>query len=308
MTLPISAIHSTDLTDSCPRRVLLRWEGKLLPHAPTALVRGMIAGASCQFMHETNTWDDAAAAVAWGLEQTKRDLIQDRREMTDAVEKNLDEILEEIEKVVEQYSLRFADKFSQTVFIGCETPCKMKLGDTEFASHTDLIVRDSGNAFGYGKDRLLIFDWKWRKDAPTKAYLARNMQFAMYWIMANQGEFLVEEWAGYRPIPNATDAKVIWVHLPHLKPYGRKTVVKDDDGTEREYKKGDTRPTHSVLRYANFMPEHRDAVIAAIQKRVDMYKAGFFPATPDPAKCHLCEAESFCHRFDTSPLEGDNNG
>lgn len=308
MNLPISEIHSTDLTDSCPRRVLLRWEGKLLPHAPTALVRGMIAGASCQFMHEAGSWDDPDTAVAWGLSQTRKDLEEDRRDMTDSVTKNLDGILAEIRTVVEQYSLRFANLFSRTDFVGCETPCKMTIDGVDFASHTDLIVRDSGNAFGFGKDRLLIFDWKWRMDAPTKAYLARNMQFVMYWLMANQGTFLIEEWAGYRPIENATDAKLIWVHLPHLKPYGRKTIVKDDEGTEREFKKGDTRPTHSILRHTDYLPEHREDVVAAILKRVEMYRSGFFPANPDPIKCHLCEAESFCYRFDTSPLEGDRHG
>lgn len=308
MKLPISEIHTTDLTDSCPRRVLLRWEGKLLPHAPTALVRGMVAGSACRFMHETGSWNDAKSATAWGLWQTQKDLEEDRREMTDAVVKNMETMLKEVEVMAEQYSLRFRDLFSRTDLVGCEVPCKMTIGDTEFASHTDLMVRDSGNAFGFGKDRLLIFDWKWRQDVPTKAYLARNMQFATYWLMANQGTFLIEEWAGYCPIGNAEDAKLIWVHLPYLKPFGRKTIVKDDEGKEREFSKGDTRPIRTILRHADFLPEHRQEIIDAITHRVEMYKAGYFPASPEPAKCHLCEAESFCYRFDTSPLEGDHNG
>tara|TARA_R100000458_G_scaffold39271_1_gene36772 strand:+ start:3200 stop:3979 length:780 start_codon:yes stop_codon:yes gene_type:complete len=258
-------------------------------------------------MHETGDWGDPKAATAWGLWQTKRDLEDDRREMTDSVVKNMGNILKEVEAVAGQYSTLLREKFERTDLIGCEVPCKMKIGDIEFASHTDLMVRDSGNAFGFGKDRLLIFDWKWRQDVPTKAYLARNLQFATYWLMANQGTFLVEEWAGYCPIENAEDAKLVWIHLPYLKPFGRKTVVKDDDGTEREFLKGDTRPISSVLRHANYLPEHKEEITQAIVNRVEMYKSGFFPANPEPAKCHLCEAESFCYRFDTTPLEGDIN-
>jgi hypothetical protein len=311
VSLPVSELHTTDLTDSCPQRVLLRWEGKLLPHAPTALVRGMVAGSACRYMHESMAWDkedapDYAMDYAW--KQTMQDLEEDQRILTEAVEKNKDAMLKEIRNVLDQYIARLGPLFAKSEFVGCETPCTMTLDGVKFASHTDLIVRDSGNVFGYGKGRLIIFDWKWRQESPSRAYLARNLQFATYWLMARQGEFLIEDWAGYTPLPDADNAQLVWLHLPNLKPYTRKTITYNDNQEQHEYKKGDVRPLRSILKTTQYTDTDTTHIERALTRRVKMYKAGFFPATPEPNKCSLCEAESFCPRFDTTPLEGDANG
>ena len=308
MELPVAQLHTTDLTDTCPRRVLLRWEGKLLPHAPTALVRGMLAGSACRYMHESKQWEDpdaADAAMDYTCNQTEAYLEEDERIVTYSVEKNRDSMSKEVRLVLDRYIGRLGPLFAQTDLIGCETPCKMTLGGVEFASHTDLIVRDSGNAFGFGKGRLLVIDWKWRQEAPSKAYLARNMQFAVYWLMARKGQFLIDDWTGYVPIPDAHNAQMIWLHLPNLKPYSRKTVTFDDKSEQREFLKGDDRPIRSVLKTTQYTEDDTSHVEQALLDRVNMYKAGFFPTVPEPNKCALCEAESFCPRFDTTPLQGD---
>ena len=317
-------IHSTDLTDGCPRRVQLRWEGKLLPHAPTALVRGMLAGSSCEHLHkqylhtdDCHVWPDeqiedlAKKSVSVGWDETERSLIEDGRIITDSVERNIETIKAEVQKVLVSYIKNLGPLFLQTTLLGCETPCRMVLeSDGEvytFASHTDLIVRDPENAFGFGKGRVLIMDWKWRMEAPTKAYLSRNLQFAMYWLMGIQGKFKLQDWSGFTSIPDCENPQMVWLHLPYLKPYNRKTIAKDKEGREVVYKKGDTRPISSTLRAVNFLPENMERVAKTLVNRVDMYKAGFFPAIPEPVRCANCEAESFWTRFDTAPIHGDNN-
>jgi len=311
MQLPVSELHTTDLTDSCPQRVLLRWEGKLLPHAPTALVRGMVAGSACRYMHESMKWDNPDAieyAMDYAWDQTLKDLEEDQRILTEAVERSQDTITQEVQKVLEQYVERLGPKFEKTELLGCETPCVMELGGVKFASHTDLIVRDSGNAFGYGKGRVIVFDWKWRQESPSKAYLARNLQFATYWLMARQGRFLFDDWTGYIPIPDAQNAQLVWLHLPAFKPYAKKTVTFDDKSEQQEYKKGDVRPLRAILRTTHYTDNDTQHIEQALLKRVMMYKDGYFPAIPEPTKCALCEAESFCPRFDTTPLQGDADG
>jgi len=317
-------IHSTDLTDGCPRRVQLRWEGKLLPHAPTALVRGMLAGSACELLHENylhktdcHAWEEERVislieeVVSAGWSDTQTSLSDDGRIITDSVEKNIESIKSEVAKVLCAYVKHLGPLFVQTKLIGCETPCRLDLehdgSSFSFASHTDLIVRDVANVFGYGKGRVLIIDWKWRMEAPTKAYLSRNMQFAMYWLMGLRGKFKIADWSGFTSIADCENPQMVWLHLPYLKPYSRKTIAKDKDGNQVAYKKGDIRPTTSILRAVNFLPENEERVAKALVNRVEMYKAGFFPAIPEPVRCANCEAESFCPRYDTASIHGDKN-
>ena len=109
------------------------------------------------------------------------------------------------------------------------------------------------------------------------------------------------------PLPDAQNAQLIWLHLPNLKPYTRKTVTFDDKSEQREFVKGDDRPLRAVMKTTQYTEDDTSHIERALVDRVNMYKAGFFPTIPEPTKCALCEAESFCPRFDTTPLEGDTN-
>jgi len=305
--------HTTDLTDHCPARVRLRLLGKISNRAPTAMVRGMAAGAALEYLHAHNPdeWGEshcnAAKAILYGVTATTESIDADNRILTDAAEKALrSTIPEQLEPVVNAYIRRLGPLFGKTEFLGSEVPIRME--DTQrnikYASHLDLVVHDRDNNLGCGPG-LIVLDWKWRKDTPSKAYLARNQQFLLYWLACKHGEMLVntpfgEAWLGFDTFP-----QMVWVDLPSLKPYTRKTVTKNDDGQEVEYKKGDDRPLRQVMRVVRFEESQATHALNNLSQKIEMYKKGFWPCNPDPVGCGICEAEDFCSRFDTVQLEGD---
>lgn len=305
--------HSTDLTDHCPARVRLRLVGKISNRAPTAMVRGMAAGAALEFLHDhkPEAWGTGdctiAKAIAYGVTATIESIDNDNRILTDAAEKALQSsIPKEMEPVLDAYIRRLGPLFSKASFIGTEVP--IRLHDDErkvhYASHLDLLVHDKGDVLGCGKG-LVVLDWKWRKDSPSKAYLARNQQFLLYWIACKYGEVLLKSpfgdvWQALNEFPC-----LAWVHLPSLKPYTRKTVVKNDAGEEVEFKKGDERPLRQIVRVVRFEESQAENALQSLSKKIEMYQKGYWPCNPDPVGCGICEAEDFCTRFDTVQLEGD---
>ena len=89
-----------------------------------------------------------------------------------------------------------------------------------------------------------------------------------------------------------------------MKPFGRKTTSKDADGNQVVYAKGDERPITSILREVNFLEDI--GVVEEMKRdmadRVEMMRSGFFPKSPDPVGCQVCEAQDFCSRGDTVEL------
>lgn len=293
----ISDIHTSDLTDTCPHKVLLKHEQKTKPVATTALFRGVLIGKILECVHEQNHQDINEEA----FEDLVHELEGEGRIVSDAVLRNKDEILEEIGFVKLKYYEQLMPLFDQCELVGTELPCRVKIGDTSFASHIDLLVRDTSNVFGHGEQRLLCIDWKYRQVAPTKAYLSRHLQMYLYWLMILEGSVMaykaVDGWVEYGEVP-----QMLWCHLPYLKPFARKTIIKDEDGSEVQYKKGDTRPIHNIMRPVNFKPEAINSMKADLLDRVAMMRSGFFPKIPDPVGCQICEAQDFCARGDTPEL------
>jgi hypothetical protein len=173
--------------------------------------------------------------------------------------------------------------------VGLELPCRMTLVldgvPINFASHIDALVRHS---WGYS-----ILDWKWRMDSPTQAGLDRDLQLGMYRLMADRGHFLIG--GGWRVLEGR--ARVGIVHLPYLRPVGRKTSwVDPETGEQIELLKGDARPIERAVRWANH--RHLVAIVSAFEERVRMIRAGLFPAMPSMVECMTCESEAWCSRFD----------
>ena len=166
-------------------------------------------------------------------------------------------------------------------------------------------MRDTHNSFGYGKGRIIVFDWKWRAEQPSHQYLARNMQFALYYMMVKYGNLKCGpegfEWVDFGEPP-----VLVWFHLSSLKPYSRRTTAFNDQGEEQEFVKGDWRPTRSILYRVEYDPEQEPNIISELQMRGKMIENDIFPLNPDPVSCRICDAEAFCTRFDTAQL-GDSN-
>jgi hypothetical protein len=298
--VPLPEIHSGMLTDACPRRVQLRIEGKSVLHAPTALYRGVLVGEVLREYHEGQAWGVTPSVVVDTVAtRVRKQFDSEGRVMTDSVDANIAEIHAEVSSIVALYVARFADRFKNAELIGCELPCRMQIGKVKFASHLDLLFRDTHGSICGEAGRLVVWDWKWRQDAPTRAYLSRNLQLALYWLMVQRGSICVspafDMWNKYEENP-----VVMWCHLPALKPFSRATTVKDDDGLEREYVKGDFRPERNIIRDCGFRNGMQHFAQDEILKRVELMRRGLDIAIPDPTGCMLCECEPWCRRFDTA--------
>lgn len=302
---PLPEIHTGMLTDHCPRRVQLRIEGKARNEAPTALYRGVLIGEVLRDIHQASAWNadeiEVKAVLKVAEERVRKQLAEENRILTDSVEQNAAEINDEIVRHVLWYVGRFGQRFAVSTLIGCELPCRMKIGKVKFASHIDLMFRDDTGIWG-NKGGIVIWDWKMRQEAPTRAYLSRNLQLGLYWLMAQEGQICVSPefdlWETFGEV-----GQVAWCHLPYLKPFGRATVVKDDDGVEREYAKGDTRPDKAIVRECGFRDGRQDQLKKEILMRVEIMRRGLDIAVPDPSGCHLCECEPWCNRFDTAEIK-----
>ena len=309
----LAEIHTSELTASCLRKVQHRLNGEVEGAATTALYRGLVAGRACELMHQMGFDQDPSSITVAAAADTQKQLADENRMLSEAVENNRQDILAEVTDVLHLYRDRFGPAFERCTLIGTEVPARWSLSENgvllndqyEFASHLDLVVRDTHNSFGYGKGRIIVFDWKWRADQPSHQYLARNMQFALYYMMVKYGSLKCGpegfEWVDFGEPP-----VLVWFHLSSLKPYTRRTTAYNDQGEEQEFVKGDWRPTRSILYRVEYDPEQEPNIISELQMRGKMIENDIFPLNPDPVSCRICDAEAFCTRFDTAHL-GDSN-
>ncbi len=291
----IEEYHSGDLTANCPREVFHRHRGEFEPLMQTALYRGSFAGKVLEVLHNAGAWAniDVAAAGIIAIDRIKAEIKAEGRVLSDAVKENRKAIHEEAIVGVQRYVARFAERFHACKHIGCELPLRWTHNGTRFASHTDLIVRDTENVFGRGKDRLLVFDFKWRQDSPTIDFLARWKQGMLYCLGTKYGETLID---GFWTPLDAWPA-ICWLHMPHLKVYQKKTATKDDQGQPVTFLKGEARPDNSVLRWVPFKEDRAADMIDEIMTKVAMYESGLFPMNPTPVGCFLCPSREWCDSF-----------
>lgn len=301
----LAEIHSSELTADCLRKVQHRLRGEVAGEATTALYRGLVAGRACELMHQFAFERDPAEIVVIAAADTQKQLAEESRMLTDAVESNRQDILAEVTQIAHLYTERFGSAFGRCTLIGTEVPARYNVGGVDFASHLDLVVRDNENVFGYGKDRIIVFDWKFRQEQPSHQYLARNMQFALYYMMVKHGSLRCGP-EGFEWVDFGEPATLVWLHLPSLKPYSRRTLAFNDQGEEQEFVKGDLRPRRSILHRVEYDPNQEQRIVDELLSRANMIENDVFPLNPDPVSCRICEAEAFCTRFDTAHL-GDSN-
>lgn len=283
-------IHTTELSEPCQRKVQLTAEGKRVGSMPTALYRGNLIHAATRLCHERGRWDEGAVETALidagGI--VARQAKDENRPLTEAVTKSCTIIMAECARMLAAYGQLVAPLFVKVIAL--EAPIRLTLDvdgePAEFASHIDFIARDKDG-------RLCIPDWKSGSDAPTRAYLNRNIQLALYWLACHDGLIQVDGWTGWQNLGEWP--RMAWVHMNNLLPYGRKTTVVDQDtGEEVTYEKGQKRPLNKIVQWCDYLPECADAVRAELATRVRMRRAGLYPAHPDPVGCFLCECRDFC--------------
>ena len=281
-------IHTSELMTSCPRQAQLRIEGKEHRTATTALVRGLVAhGALEHITLEPEMTTDSAVELAW--DQTARKLLDEGRTMTAAVVAAEDELRLEIEAVCDQYRAYMASRCHKV--IGCEVPVSLDIDiDGEpirFESHVDKVYHGADPLTG--EEAVVLIDWKYHQTVPTSAYLARHLQIGLYQYAILNGGLQVDGWP-WR-MPDGVPLVAYWVHLPSLRPYSRKTTV-HEDGEPVVYQKGDRRPASRIFYAATLNEPER--LLNDLSIRVRMYRAGLYPAMPDPTGCHLCQSSYAC--------------
>jgi hypothetical protein len=311
--------HTTDIAANCPRQALCRLRGEFDPAVSTALFAGLLAGHCCEALHVLGMWDERhiSAAVAHARITVAETLAKEGRVLTEAVEKNMADIVRKVETTCLEYVRRYGPRFLACELIGTEIPCRLTHNGRLYESHMDILFRDPSAVWGFGDDALFCDDTKMttieirardltdpnnktysiepkEQGNITYDYLARNLQMGLYKAMIRLGELCIGGiWVRFNEL-----AVMRYVHLPSLKPFAMKTTCKGEDGEDREYKKGDQRPDYMVNRVITHREENIPLILATIDERARMYEAGFWPTNPSPIGCHVCGSKDWCARFD----------
>lgn len=286
-------VHTGDLTAKCMRETLHRWNDEFEPTVPTAMLRGLCFGKATELWWDDDEPLDTVAQLA--LDVTIANLKVEGRVLTEGAEKACGEIVEHVHQAMQLWPkcLEHVGGGSMPTIVGMEIPVRMSIEvdgiPQPIASHVDLLLRDS-------KGGYIIADTKWREDAPTSDYLARNLQFSTYWLCGKHASFRYPNGKWYEL---GCDARLCWIHASYLRPCGRaQTWVDKATGEIFNFKKGDVRPMEKVVRWVGYANAARQVATDEIANRIRMMRQGHFPTNPDPLGCALCPSQQWCHRFD----------
>ena len=187
--LPIlDEIHTSDLTGSCMRATAHRLLGESLTVVPTAMARGLIAGATLEICHNKciTEPDFAVEACKDGLLNVRDSLSSEGRQFSDSVEANLEQIVLDVISMAGHYVERFGGRLVCCEKLGAEVPIRMTVEHplfdepVEFASHLDAIFRDTE---GEGRTNRAV---------PAQEYATGDVRPGM-----SQGSNLQERADGY---------------------------------------------------------------------------------------------------------------
>lgn len=310
-TTTIPEIHTTDLSQSCMRRVQLTHAGKALKECTTALYLGLLFHEAAQHWHLYPTVgmsERMRIAESALLARLKKE----DRPLTEAVARDRSAHMLTVCEWLELYIARFEPMFRHCKIIGVELPVRFTVDvdgvPQDFASHIDLLFRDENGMLRVwdfktgdtsGGDPFFV-DEKGAKHhlempnahhGPTRAYIDRNMQMGMYYHAVTNGEvYLGGEWLSF-----GETCIVEWVDVRRLEPVKRATTITDARGKSLSLLKGDLRPTNAVV--FELLVNNEQAVIDEFSTRVRMFRAGLFPTNPDPIGCHLCDCKFACPRW-----------
>lgn len=282
----ISEIHTSDFA-ACPRSVQLRHEGKRIIECTTALYVGKLWHEAARIWHET-TEHSINGCVLAAVDAVDRQLAEEKMLVSATVKSEYQDHAVQVSK----WLARYADIIRPVLDAGyrayCEVPMRLTLTidgeDQEFASHLDLLMI-------HGEYPPLVYDWKTGKDDPSPFYLARNLQFGLYYLAVAHGRLHID--GGWKKINAAPLMR--WVQVRNLSPYARATEGTDDNGEKRTFTKGESRPMSKIVRTINI--ENESNIVSALSDYVRMFRAGIYPMIPDAEGCGYCNSSKWCPRF-----------
>lgn len=296
MNTLINEIHTTHLTAPCMRRVQLTAQGKRIGATETAKYRGLLAHKILQRWFTGNfKIGNFPPDLAPGCHaEVVSDADKDNEPLSPSVLENATFIQAEVGRMCDTLTSRWIEHHHGWKCLGAELPIRWDMtlpgfGDPiPFASHIDLLFRTPNG--------LAVVDIKTGADDPTAYYLTRNLQLASYFLAIKHGSLRMDDdldlWESFDAYPS-----VYWMHFNAVAPYSRKTMSKDEDGNQREYKAGEHRPWTKIMRAVDFSPEMEHQILEDIATRVTMIYGGLFPASPDPVGCMTCDCNYHCPNY-----------
>lgn len=285
----VKVVHTSELMNPCPRQALLRIEGKEHRIAQTALVTGLVGHAALQGVtEEPELTTCTAVELAW--DETARKLLDEGRSMAAAVVAGEEDIKSEVQAIVDRYRATVSPMVTR--LIGCELPVSLEVpvGDGEpitFESHIDKLYIGADPLTG--EEAVVLVDWKFYGDGPSSPFIARSLQLGMYQYAVKHDGVMVGDWPFIMP---DRPLRCYWAHMNYFRPYKRKQKVTEPDGEQVEYQAGDSRPMHRCM--LNATVTDWDKLLAAFAERVEMMRAGIWPAMPEPKRCMLCQSNYAC--------------
>lgn len=296
--LNVAELHTSDLTASCLKRAELRLRGQVFAETQTATATG-------QLFHElASAWWSGTATSDSNLEAfdvCARRACDEGQRFSEAVMKNRAEIEGKATEWMRLYEARFNALREAVQVVGVEVPIRWTLDvdgePQDFASHIDLVYRING--------RLRVRDWKTGEEAPHFAYLRRNLQLGLYWLMVKEGEVCLDAGLDYW-VPLDEWCGIEWVHVRNLEPYKKACPGINDAGEPVNWKKGDLRPMRQVVRAVEYVPAQAEALKEELRTRVRMVRAGHWPMQPDPVGCGLCQSKMHCPSWGVMGDEQDD--
>lgn len=285
-------IHTSDLTGPCLRRVELRLNGKASASTESAKFFGLLWGEVAAACHDNSDFTDpfVIALLPKARDRVIAKAKEENSPVSPVVTRDMTDTLAEIGALVRVYRERCVPMIGK--FLGCELPIRATFDvdgePVEFASHLDLLFRDKDG-------RLVVWDWKAGKDAPSFYELSRNMQFGMYGLACRYGSVMLgDEWIEFEEWPS-----LYWVHVQNLYPFGRATTTKEWDGTawtERKYTKGESRPIDKIVIPSGVYPEGESEIMRRFAEHVRMRRSGIMPAIPGE-HCMFCDSVRWCENL-----------
>lgn len=287
----IAEWHTSHFSQPCGKRVQLTAQGNRIGETASAKYRGLLFHEAVGLFIAAGCDPATAGACASAADVTvQAGATAEHSPMTEVALRDSTDTIAECAKLLEYFAGRFAGILRAGKIIGCELPVRWTVDidgePTHFATHLDLLWID-------GNGQLRLWDFKTGEASPSWDFLGRSPQLGLMWLMVRHGQVCVDPdldlWDSFGMFP-----AVDWVHINALKPYGKATTTKGDDGSEQKFTKGEHRPMTAILRSAAFIEDREAEVFEEIAQRVRQYRAGFFPMVPEEQGCRLCECRIHC--------------
>lgn len=286
--LNIEEWHSTHLSTICMRAVYHREKGEVDGLMETALYTGCLNDELMNRMHTKDGLLTGRLPVEDCMDFVVQKAKSERRTFAPAVQRDKDDIAEEVARNAEHYRERMGEYFSKCKIIGVQIGMRFTLecglGEVHYATHNDLLFRNPA-------DELVNLDFKWKEKKQTVDELSRHPQPAMMHLAIVEGQCNIggkeDDWVMFNEMP-----VMWWVDSRNFKAY----MKASPDGL---FKKGDVRPLDKLITEFRLTEENHETMKDELLERPVIASAGMWPKTVGD-HCNYCPSLGACNRLTRS--------